>query len=61
VVSVIAPEPNIRWPPNRVMVPVSVAVSVSDDVDSVELCGHCCDQQRGGGRRGVTGPLEVQL
>ena len=46
ITSVLA-TPNVLWPANNNMVPVSLAVDVTDNSDPARLPYHRCDEQRG--------------
>jgi parallel beta-helix repeat protein len=63
-ISALTATPNVLWPANSTMVPVTISVMVSDDSDPVPVCditGVTANESLGASEWSLTGPLSVML
>jgi uncharacterized membrane protein len=63
VITSVTATPSRVWPPNETMVPVTVAVSATDDVDDVPSCGLSSITGTGvtAADYAITGPLSAKV
>ena len=63
-ISALTATPNILWPPNKKMVPVTIGVTVADDSDPAPVCqitGVTSNEPLGVSDWILTGPLSLTL